>query len=68
MRQVRGGAEARRLGYDRYRQDRGPRPGTIRAKLTRRTPLEVLARLGVLLMIALAFGLAAELLVRLPPH
>lgn len=31
-------------------------------------PLKVLARLGVLMMIALAFGLTAELLVRLPPH
>jgi hypothetical protein len=31
-------------------------------------PLKVSARLGVLMMIALAFGLMAELLVRLPPH
>lgn len=31
-------------------------------------PLQMLTRLGVLLMIALAFGLLAELLVRLPPH
>ncbi len=31
-------------------------------------PLQVFVRLGVVLMIALAFGLAAELLVRLPPH
>ena len=31
-------------------------------------PLQMFTRLGVLLMIALAFGLAAELLVRLPPH
>jgi hypothetical protein len=31
-------------------------------------PSQILTRLGVLLMIALAFGLAAELLVRLPPH
>jgi hypothetical protein len=30
--------------------------------------LEMFARLGVLLMIALAFGLAAEVLARLPPH
>ena len=41
---------------------------TIRAKLTRRSHCRVFARLGALLMIALAFGLAAELLVRLPPH
>jgi hypothetical protein len=31
-------------------------------------PLEIFTRLGVLLTIALAFGLVAELLVRLPPH
>ena len=31
-------------------------------------PLQMLTRLGVLLMIALAFGLAAELLARLPLH
>jgi hypothetical protein len=31
-------------------------------------PLQMFTRLGVLLMIALAFGLVAELLVRLPPH
>jgi hypothetical protein len=31
-------------------------------------PLQVFTGLGVLLMIALAFALVAELLVRLPPH
>ncbi|HEY1885967.1 MAG TPA: hypothetical protein VGG86_07920 [Roseiarcus sp.] len=31
-------------------------------------PLQVFTRLGVLLMIALGFGLAAELLARLPPQ
>ena len=31
-------------------------------------PVQMFTRLGVLLMIALAFGLVAELLVRLPPH
>ncbi len=31
-------------------------------------PLEIFTRLGVLLVIALAFGLMAELLVALPPH
>jgi hypothetical protein len=31
-------------------------------------PLQIFTRLGVLLVIALAFGLVAELLVRLPPH
>jgi hypothetical protein len=30
-------------------------------------PLQIFARIGVLLMIALAFGLVAEVLVRLPP-
>ena len=31
-------------------------------------PMQMFTRLGVLLMIALGFGLAAELLVRLPLH
>jgi hypothetical protein len=31
-------------------------------------PMQIVTRLGVLLMISLAFGLAAELLVRLPAH
>ena len=31
-------------------------------------PLQIFTRLGLLLMIALAFGLVAEVLVRLPPH
>jgi hypothetical protein len=31
-------------------------------------PLQMFTRLGVMLVIALAFGLAAELLVRLPLH
>ncbi len=31
-------------------------------------PLQIFTRLGVLLMIALAFGLVAELLARLPPQ
>jgi hypothetical protein len=31
-------------------------------------PMQMFTRLGLMLMIALAFGLAAELLVRLPPH
>ena len=31
-------------------------------------PLQMFTRLGVMLMIALAFGLAAELLVPLQPH
>jgi hypothetical protein len=32
------------------------------------SPLEIITRLGVLLMVALAFGLVAELLARLPPQ
>ncbi len=31
-------------------------------------PLQIFTRLGVLLLIALAFGLVAELLARLPPQ
>ena len=31
-------------------------------------PLQIFTGLGLLLMISLAFGLVAELLVRLPPH
>jgi hypothetical protein len=31
-------------------------------------PMQIFTRLGLLLMIALAFGLVAELLVQLPPH
>jgi hypothetical protein len=31
-------------------------------------PLQMATRLGLLLMISLAFGVVAELLVRLPPH
>jgi len=31
-------------------------------------PLQMFTRLGLLLMISLAFGLAAELLVRIPLH
>ncbi len=31
-------------------------------------PLQIFTRLGLLLMIALAFGLVVELLVRLPQH
>ena len=46
------------LGLDRY----------DRCEIDPPEPLQIFARLGVLLMIALAFGLVAELLVRLPPH
>jgi hypothetical protein len=46
------------LGLDRYDPCEIDPPG----------PLAMFTRLGVLLTIALAFGLVAELLVRLPPH
>ena len=45
-------------GLDRYEQWEIDPPA----------PLQIFTRLGVLLVIALAFGLAAELLVRLPLH
>jgi hypothetical protein len=32
------------------------------------SPLQIFTRLGVLLMVALAFGLVAEFLARLPPQ
>jgi hypothetical protein len=41
---------------------------TTNAKSIRRRRCKWFTRLGVMLMIALVFGLAAELLVRLPPH
>ncbi len=65
MHQVRRSEHA--LGYARYRQDSGTRLEEFPA-VDAPTPLEIFTRLGVMLMIALAFGLAAELLVRLPPH
>lgn len=45
-------------GLDRYDPHELDPPG----------PLQMFTRLGVLLMIALGFGLAAELLARLPPQ
>jgi hypothetical protein len=45
-------------GFDRYGAYEDDPPA----------PFQIFARIGVLLMIALAFGLLAELLVQLPPH
>ncbi len=45
-------------GYDPYDQNEIDAP----------TPLQIFTRLGVLVTIALAFGLAAELLAQLPSH
>jgi hypothetical protein len=61
----------RNLLWDRVTAERRDPP---RVSLARRdpyefdppSPLQIFTRLGVLLMIALAFGLMAELLARLP--
>ena len=45
-------------GLDRYDPYEGDPPA----------PFQIFTRIGMLLMIALAFGLMAELLVRLPLH
>jgi hypothetical protein len=37
-------------------------------EIDRPAPVQIFSRLGLLLMISLAFGLVSELLVRLPPH
>jgi hypothetical protein len=64
----------RNLLWDRGSAERQDHPSGHR--LLRRNPqeidppapLQIFTRLGVLLMIALAFGLMAELLARLPPQ
>jgi hypothetical protein len=51
--------------------DNGPERGLDRydpCEIDPPAPLQMFTRLGLLLMISLAFGLAAELLVRLPAH
>jgi hypothetical protein len=53
-----GDEEPPELGLDRYDP----------CEIDPPEPAQMFTRLGVLLMIALAFGLVAELLVRLPPH
>jgi len=64
----------RNLSWDGVRAERHedpPEPGLDRydpREIDPPTPLEIFTRLGVLLVIALAFGLVAELLVRLPLH
>ncbi len=62
------------LSWDGVRADRHedpPKRGLDRydpCEIDPPAPSQIFTRLGVLLMIALAFGVAAELLVRLPPH
>ena len=64
----------RNLSWDGVRADRDedpPERGHDRYdpyEIDPPAPLQIFTRLGALLMIALAFGLVAELLVRLPPH
>lgn len=41
---------------------------TIPARIDPSEPSQIFTRLGLLLMISLAFGLVAELLVRAPPY
>jgi hypothetical protein len=53
-----GYEESPGLGLDRYDP----------CEIDPPAPLQIFTRLGVLLMIALAFGLAGELLVRLSPQ
>jgi hypothetical protein len=62
------------LSWDRMTAERDERPperGLDRYdayEVDPPEPLQIFTRLGLLLMVALAFGLVAELLVRLPPH
>jgi hypothetical protein len=64
----------RNLLWDRVSAERPDHPSEHR--LNRRdpheldppTPLQIFTRLGVLLTIALAFGLVAEILAQLPPQ
>ncbi len=64
----------RNLSWDGVRADRDEDPpgrGLDRHdphEIDPPKPMEIFTRLGVLLIVALAFGLVAELLVRLPPH
>lgn len=69
-----GGPFMRNLLWDSMtaeRRERLPERGLDRydpCEIDPPQPLQVFTRLGVLLVIALAFGLAAELLARLPLH
>jgi hypothetical protein len=64
----------RHLSWDGVRADRDedpPLPGRDQydpCETDPPEPLQIFTRLGVLLMIALAFGLAAELVAQLPFH
>jgi hypothetical protein len=62
------------LSWDRMTSegyDDPPEPGLDRydpCEIDPLAPLQIFTRLGLLLIVALAFGLVAGLLVRLPPH
>jgi hypothetical protein len=64
----------RNLSWDRVTAERNQAPperGLDRYDLSEidpPDPLQIFTRLGLLLVIALAFGLAAEVLARLPLH
>ena len=64
----------RNLSWDRMtveRHEPPPERGLDRCdphEIDAPEPLQIFTCLGVLLMVALAFGVMAELLVRLPPH
>jgi hypothetical protein len=62
----------RNLLWDRVSAERQDHPQELRLDgsydVDPPTPLQIFTRLGVLLVIALGFGLAAELLAQLPPH
>jgi hypothetical protein len=64
----------RNLSWDRVRAERNEDPpelglnGYDSSEIDPPGPLQMFTRLSVLLVIALAFGLAAELLARLPLH
>jgi hypothetical protein len=53
-------------GYDEHRE-RGLDPHDP-CEIDPPAPLQMFTRLGVMLMVALVFAVAAEILVRLPPH
>jgi hypothetical protein len=58
-------------GVRTYRYEDPPERGLDRSdryEIDPPAPLQIFTRLGVLLVIALAFGLVAELLARLPPQ
>ena len=64
----------RNLLWDRVNAERQDHPPETRLRrhdpydIDPPAPLQIFTRLGVLLVIALAFGLVAELLAQLPPQ